>query len=482
MKDYIKYLKTSVWGKVTLVLLILILDLGLYNFMKLGSYLPGKYIIMAAVAFVAILVGLWFAHRKIAKIAAVLEVIVCAALIVGVVASNRVEQFAKGVTGIAKQYETVSIIALKDSKYTKNSDFSKLKLGYLISDPNAYTRGADILNTYNKNVKKMKAFTTMEKEWTDFKAKKTELLVLTNISASAMEDIDDTYESQYKVLLSKKYELQTIKTKAVDPSTTPFTVYIQGIDMSSHNKINSTTARADVNILLTVNPKTLKVNMQVLPRDSYVYIKFLKTHSKLTWSNWWGGMQSAIQSIHDTFGVDVNYYAKIDFSGFVDLVDALGGVNAYSHYTYTSFDSIHTKWYHFKKGYNKLNGNMALAFVRERKTLPNDERSRGLQQMELIKAIFKKFASNPTYSRALSVMDTVQDNCATNVPKKYYYKTFQVVKAVLPQLQTMQLHSIEGTVKTKYEKMLGTYKHPYVLNKKSVKEAKDRIDAVLNGK
>lgn len=482
MKNYINYLKTSLIGKITLVLLIVLLDLGLFVCLKLGAYISNTYIYIALVGLAVVVVLLWFCHRKKPIIAAILEVIICVALIVGAVASNRVERFASKVVGSAKQYETVSIVALKDSKITKKSNFSKLKLGYLVSDPNAYTRGADIMSDNNKTVKKMKAFTTMDKEWQSFINKDTELLVLTNISSSAIEDIDENYETKYKVIFSKKYELQTVKASNVDVSTTPFTLYIQGIDMSSHNKINSTTARADVNILLTINPKTNKVNMQVLPRDSYVYIKFLKTHSKLTWSNWWGGMQSSIQSIKDTFGVKVDYYVKLDFSGFTDLVDALGGVKAYSHYNYTSYDSIHDKYYHFHTGYNYLNGNKALAFVRERKTLPNDERSRGLQQMELIKAIFKKFAQNPTYSRAMSVMDTIEDNCATNLPQKQFYKAFTVVKAVLPQLEQMELHSISGHVVTKYEKMLGTYKHPYVLDKASVKAAKKRIDNVLNGK
>lgn len=120
-----------------------------------------------------------------------------------------------------------------------------------------------------------------------------------------------------------KYELDAVEIKPVDINSEPFTVYLCGADLSSGQDITST-GRGDVNILLTVNPKTAKVNLQVIPRDTFVYIPCRGGSSKLSYSGWWGGVQSSIDSIEDKFGVEINYYAKINFNGLVVLVDALG--------------------------------------------------------------------------------------------------------------------------------------------------------------
>lgn len=123
----------------------------------------------------------------------------------------------------------------------------------------------------------------------------------------------------------------------------------------------------------------------------FVYIPCRGGSSKLSYSGWWGGVQSSISSIEDKLNVDINYYVKINFEGLMDLVDALGGVQVYSHYTYSAGE------YSFVEGYNEVDGEKALAFARARKMLPLNERSRGYQQMELIKAIFSKFAQEPTF-------------------------------------------------------------------------------------
>ena len=154
---------------------------------------------------------------------------------------------------------------------------------------------------------------------------KVELLVLTNIGKSDLSVIDENYEDYIQVILSKDYPLEKVTSQDVDISKEPFTIYLQGADLSSGDNINST-GRGDVNILLTVNPHTKKVNMQVIPRDLFVYIPCKDASSKLSYSGWWGGIQSSIASIEDQLDIKINYYAKINFNGLMDLVDALGGV------------------------------------------------------------------------------------------------------------------------------------------------------------
>ncbi len=291
-----------------------------------------------------------------------------------------------------------------------------------------------------------------------------------------MFSLDENYTEQIKVILSKEYPLEAAKVKSVDISKEPFTVYFQGADLSSGDNINST-GRGDVNILITVNPQTKKVNMQVIPRDLFVYIPCKDASSKLSYSGWWGGIQSSIASIEQALDIDINYYAKINFDGLTDLVDALGGVEVYSHYTYDAGG------YHFEKGYNEVDGKKALIFARARKMLPLNERSRGYQQMELIKAIFTKFAKEPTYNHAMSVLDSLQNNFTTNLPKEDFIKAYQLVIELLPQLQTMKNHSIEGEYKWHYDEVRSTYYQYYFYPADGeLQQVKQRIDDVLNGK
>lgn len=101
--------------------------------------------------------------------------------------------------------------------------------------------------------------------------------------------------------------------------------------------------------------------------------------------------------------------------------------------------------------------------------------------MELIKAIFKKFAEEPTYSHTLSIVDSMQDNMVTNLPRSSFYTAFAVVKSILPQLETMQDHTMQGWTEARYEKMLNQTKHYFIPSKGEKTKVKKRIQAVING-
>ena len=115
--------------------------------------------------------------------------------------------------------------------------------------------------------------------------------------------------------------------------------------------------------------------------------------------------------------------------------------------------------------------------------LPLNERSRGYQQMELIKAIFTKFAQEPTYNHAMSIIDSLESNFTTNLPKEDFFKAFQLVVDLLPELQTMENHSIEGEYQWHYDEVRTNYYQYYFYPADGELQAvKERIDYVINGK
>lgn len=472
---YKDYIKSSKLAAATLGMLLIFLAISFLVIIKISKYMQ-MGIVLALIALTVIVTTiLWFLHRKNAKIAAVVEIIAIIVMIVALFLTGQVTSAIKDISSTS-EYEVVQIVALKDSNITERDNFNSYLLGYVNSDEGAYEKSSEILVENKKKVQTSKPYDKTDSLYSDLLNSNIQLMVLTSTTRSDLSMIDEDYSEKIKVVFEKKYKIGTAELKAVDISKEPFTIYLCGADLSSGEDINST-GRGDVNILLTVNPKTKQVYMQAVPRDTFVYIPCRGGSSKLSYSGWWGGVQSSIESIEDKFGIEINYYAKINFNGLVDLVDSLGGVTVYSHYTYNAGG------YSFFKGYNQVDGKKALLFARARKMLPENELSRGQHQMELIKGIFNKFAENPTYENSMAVLNSLSNNFVTNLPEDDYLKAFKLVVELLPKLQNMENHSIEGTYQWHYDEVReGYYQYYYYPADGEIDRVRNNIQAVLDGK
>ena len=472
--NYKQFLTSSKLALVTLIILVIDILAAIYIVTQVARYM-GTLAAVIGFAAVAIIGGLiWFCHYKKPKVAVVVEILLTIALVIGIIGVGKINSVT-GKISRTTEYEVVQIVTLKDNDIEADDDFETFTLGYTNSDDGAYEKSSEILVENDKKVKESKPYEDAESLYNDLLSSTTELMVLTSNTRSDLSVTDEEYEDKIKVLFEKKYEIGQAELKAVDITKEPFTIYLCGADLSSGEDINST-GRGDVNILLTVNPNTEKVNMQVIPRDTFVYIPCRGGSSKLSYSGWWGGVQSSIESIEDKFGIDINYYAKINFNGLIDLVDALGGVTVYSHYTYSY------QGYSFTEGYNEVDGKKALRFARARKMLPQNELSRGQHQMELIKGIFKKFSENPTYENSMAVLDSLSNNFVTNLPEEDYYDAFKLVVNLLPQLETMENHSMEGTYQWHYDEIRdGYYQYYYYPTESEVDRVRNTINDILEG-
>ena len=174
----------------------------------------------------------------------------------------------------------------------------------------------------------------------------------------------------------------------------------------------STLSRSDVNILAAVNIRTKKMTLVATPRDFYV--SFSQTggaKDKLTHAGIYG-VEASVDALENLYGLDISYYLRMNFTGFVEVVDALGGVSVYSDREFT-VENIRT----YEEGYNQLTGIEALAFARERMSFPEGDYQRAKNQMEVIRAVAEK-ASSPALLENLSkVLDAVEGNFQTNLPR-----------------------------------------------------------------
>ena len=173
-------------------------------------------------------------------------------------------------------------------------------------------------------------------------------------------------------------------------------------------------ARSDVNILAAVNPVTKRVALVNTPRDYYVDLAGTSSKDKLTHAGLYG-VETSMETLGNLYGVNVDQYIRINFAGFISIIDALGGVDVYSDQAFTSVGS--PGYYDpttFVEGWNHLDGKSALAFARERHAFASGDIQRGINQMKVIDAMLNKIKSPALLMGFSKIMDAASDCFVTS--------------------------------------------------------------------
>ena len=225
---------------------------------------------------------------------------------------------------------------------------------------------------------------------------------LFNKAASAAESSQQVLERGEK---SEKRE------QPVNPKHDNISILFMGVDDSEKRDMGSMT-RTDALILATLNEDQKSVKMVSIPRDSLVYIPSMGKEDKITHAHY-NGDQSTIDTVEELFDVPVDYYVKMNFDAFIDVVDALNGIHVDVPITFSEMDSKDRKGaITLEEGYQLLDGEQSLALARTRK-IDNDI-ERGKRQQLVLSAIINRAASVSSLSKYGSVIDALGDNITTN--------------------------------------------------------------------
>lgn len=238
----------------------------------------------------------------------------------------------------------------------------------------------------------------------------SQAMVLNSSYSSLLELSYNDYESNLKTIYTYKIK-KAIEDTAKTTDKNVFNIYISGIDTSG---AVSTVSRSDVNLILTVNMNTHKILMTTTPRDSYVRIPDggADQYDKLTHAGIYG-IETSVKTLENLYDIPINYYARLNFTSFVKLINALGGVTVYNDQAFTSLNGN----YNFGVGnINLTSGEEALGFVRERYSLEHGDYDRGNNQLKVIQAIVEKLTSFQSVSNYSDVISTLQDSIQTNMP------------------------------------------------------------------
>ena len=219
-----------------------------------------------------------------------------------------------------------------------------------------------------------------------------------------------SFETVTKILHNDSHETQLDVDDTKDVQDNVFAVYISGIDVTG--KI-STTSRSDVNIIAVINPDTRQVLLLNTPRDYYVPLAMNGENDKLTHAGIYG-VDESMATLANLYDTEIDYYFRINFTGFEKMIDALGGIEIYSEYSYTT----HHGGYKITKGMNTMDGHKALCFARERYALPGGDNARGKNHMAIIEAVIDKATSTAILNDFSSLMESLTDSFQTSMTSK----------------------------------------------------------------
>ena len=365
--------------------------------------------------------------------------------------------------------ENYSVIVLKDSSYNTLNDINGEVVGYFKNSVGSSEAKETLLNSVDIS---LAGYDSSNSLINDLLEKQINVIILEDSIKNIMDEEMENFSNSIKTIYNFKIKIETeYSVKEVNVTEEPFAVYISGID--TYGEISSV-SRSDVNIVMVVNPNIHQILLISIPRDYYVQLHGTDgPKDKLTHAGIYG-VDMSIKTIEDLFDVDINYYIKVNFSSVIDIVDALGGLDVYSEYSFISYSD-----FKFKEGMNYVNGEQALDFARTRKAFIDGDRQRGKNQQAVIEALVRKITSKSVITKYNSLLNAINGKYQTNMGLK------KITSLIKMQLNDMASWTVTSYSVTGYDAMDYTYTYNQLLyvmkpDEDSVLEAIRLIDEVLS--
>lgn len=401
--DWINYI---LMGGYVILAGIVLFQMFRYNFLAF-RYL--NIIITVLTVLLAIGAGI-FIKKKIAKVFTLLLLIF--GITLGSIGVFGIQQFVSvtsklNETAAVSNY-TMSIAVLKDSEIESVSQLKSVAAPVDNDQENVQK----LIDDIQKNQQKTLMVTSIESYLEAYKQLQSGEVKAIVLNEAFENIIESEYPNHADTI--KKIYIMGVKKKVKGPKVSKgngMTIYVSGID--TYGPINSV-SRSDVNILMTVNTDTKEVLLTTTPRDSYVPIADggNNQYDKLTHAGIYG-VDASIHTLENLYDIDINYYARLNFTSFLKLIDLLGGIDVYND---QEFNAHTNNGKHYPVGNLHLNSTDALGFVRERYALADGDRDRGRNQQKVITAIIQKLTSTEVLTNYSAVIQGLQESVQTNMP------------------------------------------------------------------
>ncbi len=413
------------------------------------NLLPAKYTIAVAMVFFVFLIGtgmLLFirgkkpvsAFRRVAACVLAL-VLVCFCAVVSKIASDAYGTI-QSVTGgnqesdirdiyvLVKQDDPAkNLVDAKDYSFAIIQDYDKVHTQQAITVVGETIGKTPVIAQYETAVDTADALLGGQ----------VDAILLNGASMALLFDEEGYEDFEEKVRILHTIDMDTLEQTTPTEETRPaeeitqkpFVVYISGSDTRS-KKLK--VSRSDVNILIAVNPATKQILLLNTPRDYYIPNPAGDgALDKLTHCGLYG-TKNSMKALSDLYGIQLDYFAQINFTGFETLIDAVDGVTIYSDAAFTARD---TK---IVKGENHLTGAQALDLARERRKVKGGDNGRGKNQMKVIKALIEKLTTGTTViSKYSEILESLSGMFTTDI------STGEITAFVKMQLDDMATWNIQ---------------------------------------
>ena len=489
-----RYRRTKLdWFGVIAMFLLLGSSLAIFARLMATKMLTTTNMVLAMAALLVvnglhIFVQLPLRRNKLGKlICGVLAVLLSAGMIYGTVAAGAVQSALNKISGVMVEKQVTAVIVMKEDEATDLGDTKGYRFGILAN--------RDTNNTQQILAAMEKSMGTVETTAYDTPAEMADALYDDEVQALILNegyipllteqenyrDFSDRTKIIYEYVT--EHEITAIKPTG-SITKQPFVVYCSGSD-ERDSDINAKT-RSDVNILAVVNPKTRQILLINTPRDYYLPLAFNGEMDKLTHAGLYG-VQESMAVLDNLYGTKTSYYGRVNFWGLIDIVDALGGIDVYSDYSFeTSAGDVAGygyRTYSYTEGWNHLDGLEALMFARERHSFSDGDNQRGRNQMKVVQAIIEKATSPSVLANYQDLLKALSENFVTNISYDQITSLVQMMQKEGFSWNIQAMSAREGSGDT-YQYCYSAPGDPlYVMppDYEYVNTIKSVVDQVMNG-
>ncbi|HEY4602060.1 MAG TPA: LCP family protein [Cerasibacillus sp.] len=241
------------------------------------------------------------------------------------------------------------------------------------------------------------------------------------------DKVSSTIETMHNPLVRDKDPERQKELNKILKNTKSINILLLGVDARAGDR-----GRSDTMILMSLNPKTDRMIMMSIPRDTYVNIPG-RGMDKINHAYAFGGTELSINTVEEAFNVPLHFYARVNMEGFQQGVDAIGGVNVNNEFEFSQGGK------HFPKGEIHLNGDDALNYIRMRKKDPRGDMGRNDRQRQVIAAAMKKGANVSNITKFGEVFDILGNNVETNMDQDQMQKLFTSYRHTQNNIETLEV-------------------------------------------
>jgi LCP family protein required for cell wall assembly len=244
-------------------------------------------------------------------------------------------------------------------------------------------------------------------------------------------------------------------------------ILVMGIDQRQGEK--DIAFRTDTMIVLTLDPVTLHAGMLSIPRDLWAPIPGYD-NGRINTANFLGdaydypggGPELARKTVEQTLGIPINFYARVNFTAFEEIIDQIGGISVdvpedvYDPEYPT--EDYGTQVFSINKGRQNLDGATALKFARTRHSLLNGDFDRARNQQLVLLAVKEKLTDPQNFLNLLSKAPQIISRLSSSMKTDMNFDQVQQLAALAQKVERRNIQS--AVLDQTYTEMVTTLTNP----------------------